>query len=109
MAVTVLTYTLPPGIELLRQYPGKVPGWINIALSAPGAKEFRGYRSTDGKEVLTITEYDSVASADKFGASEKYKALVKEMEKAGCSNIQFRTWDKSPLVAQPVRTRAAAA
>jgi len=58
---------------------------------------------------LTTTEWESVASAEKFLASEKYKTLRNDMEKAGCSNIQVRTWDRSPILAQPVRARAAAA
>jgi hypothetical protein len=109
MAVVVTTYTLPSSPELLKQYAVKAPGWINTALSAPGAKEFRAYRSTDGKEVMTICEQESVAIAERFFASETYKTLRSEMEKAGCSNYQERTWDVSPLLAQPVRPQAAAA
>jgi heme-degrading monooxygenase HmoA len=109
MAWGVFTYTLPSGTELLRQYPEKVPGWVDIVLSAPGAKEFRAYRSEDGKEVMTITEYDTVSAVKTFLASGKYKMLVKEMEKAGCTNFQVRTWDVSPIMAHPMRARAAAA
>jgi heme-degrading monooxygenase HmoA len=109
MSTVVLTYTLPSGAELLKQYPPKVRGWIDMALSAPGAREFRAYRSTDGKEVMTLTEQESVASAEKYLASDKYKTLRKEMEKAGCSNFHVRTWDTSPLVVQPVRAPAVAA
>jgi hypothetical protein len=108
MALGVVAYTLPSSTELLRQYAGKAAGWIDIAVSPPGAGEFRAYRSTDGKEVLTMTEYDSVASAEMFVASDSFKTLLSELEKAGCTNIQVRTWDKSPVVAQPVRARAAA-
>ncbi len=108
MSIVVLSYSMPSGAELQR-YAAKVPGWIDRALSGPGAIEFRGYRSVDGKEVLTITEYDSVASAEKWLASDNYKQLRDDMEKAGCKNIQLRTWDTSPLVAKPVRARASAA
>jgi hypothetical protein len=109
MAMVVLSFTLPTGTEVLKQYAGKAPAWIDTILSAPGAKEFRAYRSTDGKEAITLTELDTVVSADKFIASDKYKTLRNDMEKAGCSNFHVRTWDTSPLVAKPVRPRAAAA
>ena len=109
MAVGVFTYALPSGTELLRQYPQKVPGWVDIVLSARGAKEFRAYRSEDGKEALTITEYETVSAAKTFLASDKFKMLLKEMEKAGCTNFQVRTWDISPIMAHPMRASAAAA
>ena len=108
MSVTILSYNIPSGAEL-QPYVGKVPGWIDRALSGPGAVEFRGYRSPDGKEVMTITEYDSVASAEKWLASDNYKQLRQDMEKAGCKNIQLRIWDTSPLVPKPVRAHASAA
>jgi hypothetical protein len=109
MPVVVTTYTLPSIPDLLKQYAAKAPGWIDTALSASGAKEFRAYRSTDGKEVMTLVEQESVALAERFLASDKYKTLRSEMEKVGCSNYHVRTWDKSPLQAQPVRPKVAAA
>lgn len=109
MAAVVTTYTLPSSPELLKQYAAKVPGWIDTALSTPGAKEFRAYRSTDGKEVMTFCEQEFVILAEKFLASDKYKTLRSEMEKLGCSNYQVRTWDMSPLQAQPVRPKVAVA
>ena len=107
MSVIIVSYNIPSGVEL-QPYLGKVPGWIDRALSGPGAVEFRAYRSIDGKEALTITEYDSLASAEKWLTSDKYKQLRNDMEKAGCKNIQVQTWDMSPLVAKPVRARASA-
>ncbi len=108
MSVVILTYTMPSGAEL-KPYLGKVPGWIDVALAGAGAREFRGYRSLDGKEVTTITEYETVSAAEKWLASDSYTALRHDMEKAGCKNIQVRTWDTSPLVPQPVRARPHAA
>ena len=109
MAAVVTTYTLPSSPELLKQYAAKVPGWIDTALSVPGVKEFRAYRSTDGKEVMTFCEEEFVILAEKFLASDKYKTLRSEIEKAGCSNYHVRTWDMSPLQAQPVRPKVAVA
>jgi len=108
MSIVILSYNLPSGTQL-QPYAGKVPGWIDLVLSAPGAAEFRAYRSVDGKEALTITEYDSVASSEKWLASDKYKQLREDMEEAGCKNMQFQTWDTSPLVAKPVQARRSAA
>ena len=108
MSVVILSYNMPSGAEL-QPYVGRVLGWIDRALSGLLAVEFRGYRSLDGKEVMTITEYDSVDSAEKWLASDNYKQLRNDMEKAGCKNIQLRTWDTSPLVPKPVRARASAA
>ncbi len=109
MAAVVTTYTLPSSAELLKQYAAKAPRWITTALSAPGAREIRAYRSTDGKEVMLLCEEESVALAESFLASDKYKTLRSEIEKAGCSNYHVRTWDMSPVLAQPVRPQAAAA
>jgi hypothetical protein len=46
MSVVILSYNMPSGAEL-QPYVGKVPGWIDRALSGLGAVEFRGYRSLD--------------------------------------------------------------
>ncbi len=109
MSVVLLTYTLPIDKELLRDYAAKVPAWVKTTLSARGAKEFRAYRSSDGKEVLTITEHESVGTSQAFLASDGYKALRQEMEKAGCRNIHVNTWETSPLVPKPIHASAAAA
>jgi hypothetical protein len=109
MAIAILTYTLPSDSESLRQYAGKVPGWINTVLSAPGAKEFRAYRSVDGKQVMTVTENESVATAKNFLSSDTWKAMRGEFEKLGCSNIQTNIWDTSPLVPQAKQPNRSAA
>jgi len=106
MAIEICTFTLPSKPEALKQYPEKVKEWISVMLSEPNHKEMRMYRSSDGKEGMVITEIESVAEANKFLASDKFKKLLSEMEKAGLGNIQHRAWDISPLAPQVLRRAA---
>lgn len=106
MAIVLFSYTLPTNPEALKQYGEKVKGWIDVVLSDPNATEVRVFRSSDGKDAMTVTEVQSIAESEKFTASEKFKTLRRELEKAGCSNLQLRAWDVSPLVPKAMRRAA---
>ena len=103
MSICVMSYALPSDREVLKKYAEKTKGWVDVILSEPNNTELRLYRSSNGKEVLAITEIQSVAEAEKFLASDKFKTLLSELEKAGCGNFQIRTWPASPLIPNAVR------
>ncbi len=102
MAICTMSYTLPSKPEAMKQYAEKGKGWVDVVLSEPNNKEVKLYRS-HGKEVMAVIEIQSVAVAEKFLASDKFKTLLSELENAGCSNFQIRTWPVSPLMPNALR------
>jgi hypothetical protein len=97
MAIVTFSYTLPSDPEALNAYEGKAKGWVDLVLSERNAKQVRVYRSSDGKEVMTVTEVQSLAELEKFLASDRFRTLRGKLEEAGCGAFQLRTWEVSPV------------
>ncbi len=104
MALGILAWDLPPA-ENLDAYVEGTKNWIATVLKQPGVKEFRAYRNPlkVTPQIITYTEFDSMASWLAFIQSEAYAGIVADMRAVGCTNITAEVWDASPLVPQPLK------
>jgi hypothetical protein len=104
MALVVFTCDLPSG-ERVAVYNETVrTAWLQSVLQQPGVTAVRGYRNPHHTtpQVMVHLEFDSLASCQRFLASERYGELVFELRALGCTNMVLHVWDASPLVPEPV-------
>jgi hypothetical protein len=104
MALIMVTRDLPPD-ERLAAYNEKVgTEWVPSVLQQPGVMAVRGYRNPHHTtpQVMVHMEFDSLASWQRFLASERYGELMFELRTLGCTNRALHVWDASPLVPDPV-------
>lgn len=104
MALGILAWDLPPA-EKMKAYEEHTRTWIALVLKQPGVKEFRAYRNpfATTPNVVTHTEFDSMASWLAFVGSEDYRHIVADLRALGCTNIVSEVWDTSPLVPEPLK------
>lgn len=105
MALAIVTWDLPPQ-EKMAAYEEKArTDWIPTVVRQPGVKEFRGLRNAlrTSPHVMSITEYDSLASALKFIETEDFARVMEGLRAAGCTNITVQLWDVSPVIPEPIR------
>ncbi len=104
MALGTLAWDLPPA-DKMEAYNEMTRKWIGLVLKQPGAKEFRAYRNPLGTtpQVITHTEFDSMASWLAFIQSEDYATILADLRSLGCSHITAQVWDASPVVPEPLR------
>lgn len=105
MAMAILTWDLPPQ-ERMAVYAEKArTEWIPAVVQQPGVKEFRGMRNAfhTKPHVMTIVEYDSLASVLNFIASEEYARVMEGLRAVGCTHITVQIWDVSPITPEPIR------
>ena len=77
-----------------------IPHW----LSAPGLKEFRGYRETGSLNVLVEMEFDSYMSWGKAVDDPKTKdVMTKTMMHT--HDLYWTLWDKSPIIPEPLKPK----
>lgn len=105
MAMAILTWDLPPQ-ERMGTYAEKArTEWIPAVLRQPGVKELRGLRNAfhASPHAMTITEYDSLASALAFIETEDFARVMEGMRAVGCTNVTVQLWDVSPVTPEPLR------
>lgn len=105
MALAILTWDLPPQ-EQMADYNDKArTEWIPAVLRQPGVREFRGLRNAfhASPHAMSITEYDSLASALKFIETEDFARVMEGLRAVGCTNITVQLWDVSPVTPKPIR------
>ena len=104
MALGILGWDLPPA-ENMDAYVKVTQKGIAQVLKHPGVKEFRSYRNPlkVTPQVITHTEFDSMASWLAFIQSQAYADIVAGLESVGCTNFFAEVWDASPLVPEPLK------
>jgi len=105
MALSILSWDLPPA-EQIETYNEKAgTEWIPTVLKQPGVKEFRAYRNPyhTTPQVVIHTEFDSLASWLKFVESEDYAAIMADLRAVGCTNLSSEVWGASPVVPEPLK------
>jgi quinol monooxygenase YgiN len=104
MALGILAWDLPPA-DKNEMYLQSTQKWIATVLKQPGVKEFRAYRNPFGvtPQIVTHTEFDSMASWLTFLQSEKYTDIVNDLRNLGCANITAEVLETSPLVPEPLK------
>ncbi|RME57047.1 MAG: hypothetical protein D6790_13905 [Caldilineae bacterium] len=105
MALAILTWDLPPQEKLEAYNEQARTEWIPTVVRQPGVKEFRGLRNAlhASPHVMSITEYDSLASALKFIETEDFARVMEGLRAVGCTNITVQLWDVSPVTPEPIR------
>jgi heme-degrading monooxygenase HmoA len=105
MALSVMSWDLPPE-EQIQTYNEKArTGWIPSVLRQAGVKEFRAYRNPylTTPQAMVHIEWDSLASWLKYLDSEDYAKIVSELRGVGCTNISAEVWGSSPLLPEPLK------
>ena len=105
MALSILSWDLPPA-EQIETYNEKArTSWIPSVLKQPGVKDFRAYRNPyqTSPQVMIHTEFDSLASWLKWVESEDYAAVVSDLRAVGCTNISAQVWGASPVLPEPLK------
>ena len=105
MALSILSWDLPPA-EQIETYNEKARTvWIPTVLKQPGVKEFRAYRNPyhTTPQVVVHTEFDSLASWLKFVESEDYATIMADLRAVGSTNLSAEVWDTSPIVPEPLK------
>ncbi|GIV96902.1 MAG: hypothetical protein KatS3mg057_1559 [Herpetosiphonaceae bacterium] len=105
MAMAILTWDLPPQEQMAAYNEKARTDWIPTVLRQPGVKKFHALRNAfhASPHVMSITEYDSLASALKFIETEDFARVMEDLRAAGCTSITVQLWDVSPVIPEPIQ------
>jgi endonuclease YncB( thermonuclease family) len=103
MRLVTFSFTLPSDPEALKKYAEKAKSWSDVLLSEPNVTELRVYRSPSGKDALAVIRVQSLAGIEELFAAEKFQALRRALENAGCNNFKLGLWEASPMMPEPIR------
>ena len=85
------------------EYLKWVPGAVKRAVSVPGIKEFRAYRSVTGNyQSVSTYEFPDLESWAKWRESEEIKKLLEEVNKLAVK-INIEVYTSSPLLPDPIK------
>jgi len=105
MALSIMSWDLPPEDkkEIYNEKAGT--SWIPTILKQPGVKEFRAYRNPyhTSPEVVVHIEFDTLTSWLNYVESEDYASTIADMKAVGCTNQSAEVWDASPIVPEPLK------
>jgi len=80
-----------------------VPGAVKRAVSVPGIKEFRAYRSETGKyQSVSTYEFPDLESWAKWKDSEEINKLLEELQKLSVG-ITIELLTSSPVLPDPIK------
>ncbi len=80
-----------------------VPGAVKRAVSVPGIKEFRVYRSVTGKyQSISMYEFPDMVSWAKWRDSEEVQKALEELQKLSLG-ITIELFTSSPVLPDPIR------
>ena len=106
MAYVMFQYDRPTDTRNWNDYNGKVGGWIDQLLAAPGAVSFVAYRTADGvsPNTMTLLEFGTAEEARKATTSEPLTAVLQGLRSLGITPKVLLV-ERSPFTPEPIRAR----
>lgn len=104
MTYLMVEYDRPTDTRNWTDYNGRVRGWIEQLLAAPGARSFMAYRTAHGESPNTITmlEFGTIEEARNATASEAVTAVLKGLRPLGVTPRVLLV-ERSPFTPEPLR------
>lgn len=105
MALTIMSWDLPPADQIETYLEKSRTVWIPALLNQQGVKEFRAYRNPYNlsPQVMIHVEFDAMTSWLKYIQSDTYSSTMEDLRALGCTNQTLEVWDSSPIVPEPMR------